>query len=481
MSSDPHRTLNWRAWGRRLEALLIVAGLGAAGASVHATYRDALTVERTLPGLTLAGKDIGGLTWDELRSKAEDAAERQRQRTITLIAGDAKVATTAVELGASVRLGDALTQAMALGRSGELGQDLTSRFAAYRGRIDLKLGSVFDADVALETLESVAPAIERPSLPTRLDMEARKVLPAEPGATVLAYDSLSAVATELASGSDRIELRVQAKPPVEDPLAEIADELDISIVLGQFSTPYQNTSNQADRNHNLKIGATAIDGYVLRPGQTFSFNEVVGERSAAAGYRYATGIAAGQLIDVLGGGICQVSTTLFGAAFFGGLDIVSARPHSRPSSYVDMGLDSVVAWPELDMKIRNPYDFPLVLHMTVLQGQVQAQVLGPQRPYQVAFERTLGDVVEYPTVWRDDETLQQGAEEVVQRGRRGFSLTRERKFYAAGDEVKNESWTLRYPPTTEILRRGTNPGGREPKPGSRAPLRDPAASMRITQ
>src|SRR5690606_26482606 len=179
------------------------------------------------------------------------------------------------------------------------------------------------------------------------------------------------------------------KPPVEDPLGEIADALDVGVVLGSFSTPYSMDGDYGDRTANLKVGAAALDGHVLMPGERFSFNEVVGDRGVESGYRYAPGITGGQLVDVVGGGICQIASTVFGASFFAGLDIVHARPHSRPSGYVDMGLDATVVWDSIDLVLANPYEFPVVIHMTVSQGQVRAEILGPQRPYQIAFERTL--------------------------------------------------------------------------------------------
>ena len=140
-------------------------------------------------------------------------------------------------------------------------------------------------------------------------------------------------------------------------------------------------------------------------------------------------------------------------AGFAGLEVVRARPHSRPSSYVDMGLDSTVVWPTVDMKLRNPYDFPVVLHMTVSSGKVHAEVLGPRRPYQISFERTLEESLPYPTVWRDDARYLTGSSSLAQRGRRGFKLKRQRKFLQAGEVVKTEDWDLRYPATTEIIRR----------------------------
>ncbi len=465
----------------RLEGLVLIAALGWGGVQVHAAWAAGQSDDTVVAGVRIAGVEAGGISGDELLRVAEDAGRQAMQRAIVLRAGEASVETTAAELGASAAIDRAVISALEIARSGVPIDDLQARIVAAAGGIDMPVSYSFDETAALDQLQALAPSVESPSLPTRLDFQGRKVLGARAGTSLLAYDSLSAIATGLASGAHEVELVVARKPAVDDPLGPIADTLDISVVLGSFDTPYRSDEENKDRTHNLKVGSTAIDGLVLRPGEVFSFNETVGDRSAENGYRYGTGISGGTLVDVLGGGICQVSSTLFGAGFFGGLEVVSARPHSRPSSYVDMGLDSTVVWPDVDLKLRNPYDFTVVLHMTVSSGKVHAEVLGPRRPYQVAFERTLDESLPFETVWRDDARYASGSQSLAQRGRRGFKLKRQRKFIQAGEVVKTEAWDLRYPATTEIIRRGTNPAGEVPKKETLPDLRDPDPTLKIVQ
>lgn len=461
------------------ETVAMTSGLVMALLLLADARAAALGADEVAPGVKLAGQEIGGLSADALRETAQSLGHAALDRPLTLAAGPAEVRTSARALGADPVAEASVRSALAVGRSGDPWIDLRDRVAAARGDVDLPIGYRFVDGPALTELMALAPRVDRPSLPTRLDLERRKVIPASAGSALLAYDSLSAVAVGLAEGVDRIELVVQDKPAVDDPLAGLADTLDVSVVLGSFDTPYAATDG--DRNHNLKVGSTALDGTVLQPGELLSFNEVVGPRSAEAGYRYATGIEAGELVDTMGGGICQVSSTLFGAAFFAGLEVVRARPHSRPSGYVDMGLDSTVVYPDVDLKLRNPFDFPVVVHMTVSQGKVRAEVLGPRRPYQVAFERELVEELPHQTVFRYDSRLRSGTEAVAQRGMRGFKIKRIRKLYQGGEVVKTEDWEVRYPPTTEILRRGTNPSGELPETKKAPPLRDPAAALRIVQ
>ena len=480
-----------KRWKRVLagaESLMMLAATAAAAAVLANAWETGQTDERVVAGVTLAGQDISGMTRAEVAAVAAEAGERTLDRALTLTAGPASTVTSARALGALPDASEAVEQALALGRSGDIIHDLRARAEARGGAVDLRIGMRFEQARALEQLLELAPAVDTMSLPTRLDLEARKVLPAERGTALLPYDSLSNVALGLAAGSDTIELAVAHKAPVDDVLVARLqaagfelDALDVGVVLGSFSTPYSMEAKAADRTVNLKVGAAILDGHVILPGETFSFNEVVGARSAENGYRWAPGISGGQIIDVLGGGICQVASTVFGAAFFSGLEIVRARPHSRPSSYVDMGLDATVVWDTVDLEFRNDLDFPIVLHMNVSQGQVRAEILGPQRPYQVAFERSLVESMDYETVYRSDPKLLTGAEVVAQRGRRGFKLERVRKRYRGGEVVDEERWDLVYPATREIIRVGDNPAGVTPEAKKLPPLRDPVATMRIMQ
>src|SRR5262249_61083180 len=103
-------------------------------------------------------------------------------------------------------------------------------------------------------------------------------------------------------------------------------------------------------------------------------NDTVGGRSETEGYQVAQGISGGEMVDGLAGGTCQISTTLFGAAFFAGLDIVKTTNHSRPSVYTPLGFDATVVWPKTDLKLKNPYEFPVVLHYRVANAKAVVQV-----------------------------------------------------------------------------------------------------------
>src|SRR5262249_25586124 len=155
-------------------------------------------------------------------------------------------------------------------------------------------------------------------------------------------------------------------------------------------------------------------------------NAVVGPRDEANGYKVAHVIAEGELVDGIGGGTCQISGTLHGAAFFAGLEIAERYPHTRPSAYIKMGLDATVVYPTINFRLRNPWSFPVVLHETVKNGIVRAEILGPKRTRTVTMIRRVLDAIPYEEVERPDKTLPVGKRVLAQRGVAGFKLRRYR-------------------------------------------------------
>lgn len=313
---------------------------------------------------------------------------------------------------------------------------------------------VIDRQKALETLVGYKDQHDRPPEDARLDLEGKRVIPEKPGFGIDVFASVGALERAAQTGKTDVELEAREIEP-QVTRAKLGD-IDVSQVMGRFETRFP--VGERDRNHNLRVAAEKVNGHVIMPGEELSFNGVVGERTEKQGYRVAHVIQAGEMIDGLAGGACQISSTLHGAAFFAGLEIVSSRPHSRPSAYITMGMDATVAWPSTDLKLKNPYEFPVAIRYVVSQGTVRVEVLGKARPYdKIAFVREIKQELPYETVTREDDSMPIGAQVTEQLGFPGFTLLRKRVFYQGGKVVKEEKWNLRYPPTTAYLRIGTNP------------------------
>lgn len=160
--------------------------------------------------------------------------------------------------------------------------------------------------------------------------------------------------------------------------------------LSTFSTRYVNNAN---RTTNLRLASNKINGIVLMPGEVFSYNTTVGERTIAAGYKNAAIYENGRVVDGLGGGICQVSTTLYNAALYSNLEIVERTNHMFLTTYVDGGRDATVAYGSLDFKFKNNRTYPIKIVSSVENGICTVQVYGlrMEDDYQVEiFTRKIG-------------------------------------------------------------------------------------------
>ena len=144
-------------------------------------------------------------------------------------------------------------------------------------------------------------------------------------------------------------------------------------LLAQFSTNYVNNPN---RTTNLKLAANKINGTVLLPGETFSYNKTVGERTIAAGYKDAAIYQNGQVVDGLGGGICQISTTLFNAVLFANLNIVELHNHQFVPSYVGAGRDATVVYGSKDFKFKNSRKYAIKIECSVSGGVAKFKIYG---------------------------------------------------------------------------------------------------------
>ena len=145
-------------------------------------------------------------------------------------------------------------------------------------------------------------------------------------------------------------------------------------LLASYSTKY--AASNTNRTTNLRLAAGKIDGTVLLPGETFSYNNVVGERTISAGYKDAAIYQNGQVVDGLGGGICQISTTLFNAVLFSNLEIVELHNHQFVPSYATAGRDATVVYGVKDFKFKNSRNYAIKINCSVANGVASFQVWG---------------------------------------------------------------------------------------------------------
>lgn len=190
-------------------------------------------------------------------------------------------------------------------------------------------------------------------------------------------------------------------------------------LLSTFSTKYN--AGDVDRTTNLKLSAGKINGTVLLPGEEFSYNKVVGERTIAAGYKMAATFSGGKVVDGLGGGICQISSTLYDAVVMANLDVTVRRNHQFVTSYLSGGKDATVVWGSQDFKFVNSRKYPIRLTATVSGGVATIQVWGLKEEveYDITIETKKTATIPYTTQYINDSSLPVGTQKVEQNGSNG--------------------------------------------------------------
>ncbi|HEY0480134.1 MAG TPA: VanW family protein [Kofleriaceae bacterium] len=374
-------------------------------------------------------------------------------RSVELVTAHGSITQTWAQLGAAIDPEE----------TGAAHGDLAT--LAARGSLPLRI----DRDRAEKALLAIKASHDVSPINAYLDLEERQIHDDRPGQGLDVWASLPVLEAGARQGATRLALvNVAVSAAVTKQTLGIDD---ISTVMGHHLTRFPVTDR--DRNFNLKLAASKLNGVVLRPGEEWSFNAAVGERSEKEGYKIAHVITAGEMVDGLAGGTCQISTTLFGAAFFAGLDIVKTINHSRPSAYTPLGFDATVVWPNTDLKLKNPYEFPVVIHYRVANGEALVEILGKPRPYdKVVFERHILESTPFGTEERLDDEIPKDVTSIDQAGFNGYKLERFRRFYQGGKLVKSNKWTIEYKPVTEYVRRGTNTD-----PDAKAPPEKPVARL----
>lgn len=159
-------------------------------------------------------------------------------------------------------------------------------------------------------------------------------------------------------------------------------------VLGHCETPHSDNEN---RNANLRKACELLDGTILQPGQELSYNQALGERTKEKGWLPAPAYSGTKLVDSPGGGICQVSSTLYLASVYAEMTIVERRNHGYPVSYIPLGMDATVSWGFTDLKIRNDSPLPVKIHAEESDGYVRVSILGTEtRDYDIEMSYTVG-------------------------------------------------------------------------------------------
>ena len=230
----------------------------------------------------------------------------------------------------------------------------------------------------------------------------------------------------------------------------------INSVLGSYKTKF-NLSNY-NRSNNIYIATNKTNNILLNNNEEFSFNNIIGQRSEQAGFKEAPVIINGEMQSGLGGGICQVSSTIYNAVLYSGLEITEARNHSIPSSYIEKGRDATVSYGAVDLKFRNNYQYPILIQNKVINDTIVTTIYGNDRyKREIDIVTELVETIPNKTIVKKSSIMYNGENFIQEKGRNGYKIKTYRIYKNKNGEISskeyiNESY---YPPINKIIIKGT--------------------------
>lgn len=317
---------------------------------------------------------LGQLSLEEAHWKLEQMRKEIYNRPVPFISDGKNFLMNMEELGLSYTYHEPLQQAYLIGREGTIFDKAISKHKASWG-ITFKPDYQWNDQVLAEALTKHLSTLNLPAEDAHFSItpdNSMQIVSEKLGKQV-DIDSLIASVKKLSlNQTEMIPVPFNAVIPIITK-TELED-VKMTGLLSDYTTHFD--PNLKERTHNIKLAAKAIDGMLLKPGEEFSFNQTVGPRTVEAGYQMAMIIEGDKFVPGLGGGICQVSSTLYNAVRLASLRVIERSHHSLTVTYVPPGQDATVAYPSLDFKFRNDSDGYLLIRSLVNSNTVAFSIYG---------------------------------------------------------------------------------------------------------
>lgn len=445
--TKPEFSFPWRATG--IAALVALSAMVGLLLGLHASVSPNVI----LPGVQVAGIPVGRMQPTEAQSMLAERLKPKIAGPVHLRWDDDSEFVYPADIGISADVEQMVQRAMQVGREGNLLKQMVDRYRIRRKGYDIPLRVKGNGKLDA-FLQGFRRKIDRPAKNASLSVDAANQVHIIPGQSglVVNMEKLRHELLEATMQYDR-DLMVPVQRQEPDITADQLRSWGITNVVAQFDTSFNTTD--ANRTHNLKVAAQALNGAVIPPGKTFSFNKQVGPRAPSTGYKEAHVVVNGELENGIGGGVCQVSTTLFNAVLLAGLQIESRQPHSIPSTYVPLGRDATVAYDYIDFRFTNSTKDYLYVKAWVEGNKVRVMLLGAKKAEAAKIVSKVEEVVPYPVTELKDPTLPAGKRVVEREGGKGYKVS----LWRVTGSKNGENWQMigrsTYKPRPRVMRVGT--------------------------
>ncbi len=441
--------------------------------------------DKIMSGISIAGIDMSGLTKEEATSKLNLIYDEKKEKEIGLKYQEYESTLNPTLMEVNYEVEKAVDEAYSIGKKDNIFMNNYEILFTLIGKKNIPVEMTLNEDVTKQTIEDIGVNIPGIVIESSYSIEDDELIITKGKAGIkLDTDSLLNKVKEklndVYSNDDYIEIPVIQKEPeaididkiheevykeaqdayvTEEPFAvypevegidfdveaaktmlqEDKEEYAIPLIitkpnitltdigekafpneLSTFTTRYD--VSDVDRTTNLELACEKLNGKVILPGETFSYNQTLGARTASAGYKNAKIYSAGEVVDGIGGGICQISSTLYNAVLMANLEIVERRNHQFVTSYVPAGRDATVVYGSTDFKFKNTRQYPIRLVATAKNGIATVSVYGIKEEIEYTFSFSTKTVasIPYTTKYEEDSSLPEGTEKVKQKGANGL-------------------------------------------------------------
>ncbi|MBM6823448.1 VanW family protein [Veillonella magna] len=425
-----------------------VAAIGLAFAAV------VTPTGRAVQGIYLDSKDVSRYTPEELREEIDRQFESGPTTLVIVDDTNKKQTVSFKDIGVRANREATVEAIMAYGYEQDLWTYVTHRLQALLSPVRYHLVYEINEPTGESFLRELGNRLDAPGKDAFLTYEGGKVIhhKAVPGKRLDIKATLAALKENARAGQLEmlpLVIDTKAKPKIGD-----SDIAPITTLLAVYTTQFN--PGDENRTHNIQLATDKINGVLLGPGKTFSFNDVVGERTAEAGYDDAPVFMDGKLVPGIGGGICQVSSTLFNTALLSGMTIDERTPHFEPVGYIPAGRDATVAYGYLDFIFHNPYTHPVYIRAVTEGDSLVIYMFGTEadKPKQVTVETSAGTAIMRKTIEKTDATKDT---DEIREGHNGMSMMTLRHITKADGSIKTDRFESVYDPVDTVIIRGTKP------------------------
>lgn len=355
--------------------LSLIAGMLFTGTTSYAKT----TSDEIAMGVYVEEVNVSGMTKEEATAAVNEYVSGKTEEKITLTVGDEELNVSRADLGVTWSNEDVIDEALGLGKSGNL-------IRRYKALKDLEFDSkVYELDYTADTEKIQTVVTEKctqynqkaTNVGLKKTSSGFEVVDGKQGVVVDEAAAVDAILSFIESDYNTVNTTTAVPTMISEPIGSAEELAKVKDLLGTFKTSFK--SSDSDRSKNVRTGAGHIDGTVLYPGETFSTYEFVNPFTEENGYAMAGSYLNGKVVDSLGGGICQVSSTLYNAVLQAELEIVERSPHSMMVTYVQASADAAIAGTYKDFKFKNSTDAPIYIEgYTTDEKQIVFNIYGEE-------------------------------------------------------------------------------------------------------